>query len=103
MRRTSASRMGVVCLPYVSDGRNVTEPARRRRSYNSPVRREQTADTRQRILAAASRLLHEFPTWNWRELTVRAVAKRAGVSERTVYRYFLSERELRDAVLRQLE
>ena len=40
---------------------------------------------------------------NWRELTVRAVARRAGVSEKTVYRHFLSERELRDAVLRELE
>jgi AcrR family transcriptional regulator len=31
------------------------------------------------------------------------VAQRAGVNERTVYRYFASERELRDAVMRRLE
>jgi AcrR family transcriptional regulator len=31
------------------------------------------------------------------------VAERAGVTERTVYRYFPSERELRDAVLERLE
>jgi AcrR family transcriptional regulator len=36
-------------------------------------------------------------------LTVRAVAKRAGVNERTVYRYFGNERGLRDAVMRRLE
>jgi AcrR family transcriptional regulator len=48
-------------------------------------------------------LIHGFPIWNWRALTVRAVAQRAGVNERTVYRYFPSERELRDAVLVRLE
>ena len=32
-------------------------------------------------------------------LTVRAVAERAGVNERTVYRHFANERELRDAVM----
>src|SRR5205823_8214334 len=41
--------------------------------------------------------------WNWAALTVRAVAERAGVNERTVYRYFATERELRDAVLVRLE
>jgi len=34
---------------------------------------------------------------------VRAVAERAGVTERTVYRYFASERALRDAVMGKLE
>ncbi len=34
---------------------------------------------------------------------MRAVAERAGVNERTVYRYFPTERELRDAVLGKLE
>lgn len=54
-------------------------------------------------MAAGAELLHGFPIWNWRALTVRAVAERAGVNERTVYRYFPTERDLRDAVLRQLE
>ncbi len=36
-------------------------------------------------------------------MTVRSVAARAGVTERTVYRYFPGERELRDAVLARLE
>jgi len=83
--------------------RHVSPPSRIRRRYDSPLRRQQTADTRQRILAAAAKLIHRYPIWNWRELTVRAVARRAGVNERTVYRYFPSERRLRDAVLGQLE
>jgi AcrR family transcriptional regulator len=73
------------------------------RRYDSPLRRQRAAETRQRIISAGSELLHHVPIWNWRELTVRAVAKRAGVHERTVYRYFPSERDLRDAVLHRLE
>jgi AcrR family transcriptional regulator len=74
-----------------------------RRRYDSPVRRQRAAETRERIVVAGGELLHGFPVWNWRALTVRAVAERAGVNERTVYRYFASERELRDAVLQRLE
>ncbi len=40
---------------------------------------------------------------DWRSLTVRAVAERAGVNERTVYRHFGNERGLRDAVMHRLE
>jgi AcrR family transcriptional regulator len=36
-------------------------------------------------------------------LTIRAVAERAGVNERTVYRHFVNERGLRDAVMHRLE
>jgi AcrR family transcriptional regulator len=36
-------------------------------------------------------------------VTIRAVAERAGVNERTVYRHFANERALRDAVMRRLE
>ena len=57
-----------------------------RRRYDSPVRRQRAAETRERIVAAGAELLHGFPIWNWRALTVRAVAERAGVNERTVYR-----------------
>ena len=74
-----------------------------RRRYDSPVRRRQVAETRERILDAASALVHGFPTWDWHALTFRAVAERAGVSERTVYRHFTTERDLRDAVMRRLE
>ena len=44
-----------------------------------------------------------FTTWDWHELTFRAVAERAGVSERTVYRHFPTERHLHDAVMARLE
>lgn len=81
----------------------MTDTAPTRRRYDSPVRRQQAAETRERILAAGAELLHGFPTWNWAALTVRAAAERAGVNERTVYRYFATERELRDAVLERFE
>ena len=81
----------------------LNEPTRHRRRYDSPVRRQRAAETRERILIAGAELLHGFPIWNWGALTVRAVAARAGVNERTVYRYFSSERELRDAVMGRLE
>jgi AcrR family transcriptional regulator len=84
-------------------GNTLSEPTRPRRRYDSPVRRQRAAETRERILVAGAELLHGFPIWNWGALTVRAVAERAGVNERTVYRYFASERELRDAVMGTLE
>ncbi len=49
------------------------------RKHESPLRRQQTAETRERILVAGSELVHGFSSWDWRDLTVRAVAKRAGV------------------------
>jgi AcrR family transcriptional regulator len=86
----------------VSEGARDSTTSPRRR-YDSPLRRQQAAETRGRIVAAGAEILHGVPTWNWRALTIRAVAERAGVNERTVYRYFASERELRDAVLRRFE
>jgi AcrR family transcriptional regulator len=77
----------------------MSQPGRRRRRYDSPLRRERAAQTRERIIVAGADLLHGFPVWNWNALTVRAVARRARVNERTVYRHFANERDLRDAVL----
>jgi AcrR family transcriptional regulator len=73
-----------------------------RRRYESPVRRRQLAQTRERIVAAGSAVVHSLPTWDWGDLTFRAVAERAGVSERTVYRHFATERALHDAVMQRL-
>jgi AcrR family transcriptional regulator len=75
---------------------------RPRRPYNSPVRRQRAAETRERIITAGADLMHGFPVWKWSGLTVPAVARRAGVTERTVYRHFSGERDLRDAVLERL-
>jgi AcrR family transcriptional regulator len=77
----------------------MSKPTRTRRRYDSPLRRQQAAETRERIIAAGAALLHEYPVWNWDALTVRAVAKRARVNERTVYRHFANEGELREAVM----
>ena len=76
---------------------------RRRRRYDSPLRRQRSAATRERIVSAGAEILHGFPVWNWRGLTVRRVAERAGVTARTVYRHFATERELRTAVMARLE
>lgn len=46
--------------------------------------------------------MHGFPAWDWKNLTARAVGERAGISERTVQRYFPTGRNLRDAVLQRL-
>lgn len=77
-------------------------PPPRSRPYKSPRRRQQALATRDRIVGAGSELVHTLQSWDWRELTFRAVAQRAAVSERTVYRYFATERELHDAVMDRL-
>jgi len=79
------------------------EPVRTTRRYDSALRRQRADETRERIIEAGAELLHGFPVWNWRALTVRRVAERAEVTERTIYRHFASERGLRDAVLARLE
>lgn len=75
-------------------------PARRR--YDSPLRRQRAAETRERIVSAGAMLARSFKTWDWKELTFRAVAQSAGVSESSVYRHFANERELHDAVMQRL-
>lgn len=82
---------------------SVNNNAKARRCYDSPLRKAQTAETRTRILDAGSYLAHRLKKWEWSQLTAGAVAKCAKVSERTVYRYFATERELQEAILRRLE
>ncbi|MDX1886941.1 TetR/AcrR family transcriptional regulator [Mycolicibacterium sp. 120270] len=80
------------------------EPSRdNRRRYDNRGRAEKAAQTRERIIAAGSELVHAFESWNWRDLTFKTVAERAGVGERTVYRHFPTERHLHDAVMQRLE
>jgi len=81
----------------------VSEAVRPRRRYDGTLRRQQAGETCDRIVAAGSDLLRGSPIRDWRALTIRAVAERAGVNERTVYRHFLNEQRLRDAVMRRLE
>jgi AcrR family transcriptional regulator len=73
------------------------------RRYDNRARQEKAAQTRERIVAAGGDLVRGFETWNWRDVTFKAVAERAGVGERTVYRHFPTERHLHDAVMQRLE
>jgi AcrR family transcriptional regulator len=79
------------------------KPAPPRRRYDSTMRQKGAAQTRDRIVTAGCELLDGSPIRDWRGLTMRAVADRAGVNERTVYRHFTNERGLRDAVMHRLE
>lgn len=65
------------------------------RSYNSPRRREQAANTRLQILDAAREL---FERDGYAATTIAAVAKRAGVAEKTVYLAFETKPGLLRAV-----
>ena len=78
-------------------------PVRSGRPYDGTLRRERAAETREKIIDAGSELIHRTSVRDWKKLTVRAVAVRAGVNERTVYRHFGSERGLRDAVMHRNE
>jgi AcrR family transcriptional regulator len=73
------------------------------RPYDTTLRRERAAETRERIITAGAELIHRSAVRDWKKLTVRAVAERAGVNERTIYRYFGNERGLRDAVMHRNE
>jgi AcrR family transcriptional regulator len=75
---------------------------RSRRRYDSPVRRHRMDVTRERILDAGVDLARGLASWDWTAVTFRAVAEEARVGERTVYRHFPSERELRDAIMGRL-
>ena len=81
----------------------MTDEPRRRRRYDNSGRRRQAAETRARIVESGAELLQDTPIRDWQELTVRAVADRADVHERTVYRHFGTEQGLRDAVMARLE
>ena len=78
-------------------------PEATRRQYDSTLRQQRASETRDRIVAAGCELLGESSIRDWRGLTMRAVAERAGVNERTVYRHFTNERGLRDAVMHRME
>ena len=64
------------------------------RKYHSPLREQRAAETREKILEAALKLLGEGA----HKLTIPAVAKEAGVSVPTVYRHFGSKEELEEGL-----
>ena len=78
------------------------DAGRARRRYDSPLRQQRVTLTRERIVEAGVEIVRSLATWDWTALTFRAVAERAGVGERTVYRHFRTERDLHDAVMGRL-
>jgi AcrR family transcriptional regulator len=82
------------------DSRADSRPSRQ---YRSRVREQQTAQTRERIVRAGVAIVECLPAWDWSAMTFQAVAERAGVSKRTVFRHFATERELHDAVMQRFQ
>jgi AcrR family transcriptional regulator len=74
-----------------------------KRRYDNTLRRERANETRERIVAAGADLVRQSSIRDWHGVTISAVAERAGVNQRTVYRHFTNERGLRDAVMQRLE
>lgn len=62
-----------------------------KRAYRSPLRRQQGAATRDRILAACAELVARRTSL---DVSIPQLARAADVSEPTVYRYFPSKRDL---------
>lgn len=73
-----------------------------KRAYNSPLREQQSAETREKIITAGAELVHGYLAWDWKNLNSDAVAKHASVGKRTVQRYFPTEGVLRDAILQRI-
>ena len=84
------------------DASKSADKSRKKRRYRSVVRQQQSHQTREQIITSGVELAHEFPSWDWKNLTFRAVGERAGISERTVYRYFPTEQALKSAVIHRL-
>jgi AcrR family transcriptional regulator len=65
------------------------------RPYRSPLRAKAAGQTRERIVAAAGKLLRSAPA---SQFSLEAVAKEAGITRLTVYNQFGSRRALLEAV-----
>ena len=74
--------------------------AKRTRTYDSPRRREQARETRERIAAAARELFLEN---GWAATRMRDVAERAGVAEPTVYASYGSKAGLALALVDSMD
>ena len=62
------------------------------RAYNSPLREERSRETRDAILVALFDLMKEAGAPD--EIGMEAIAQRAGVQRRTIFRHFASKDEL---------
>lgn len=75
-------------------------PRKKKRAYSSPLRKEQAAVTRGRIVQAAVGVLAEHPS---AEMSNESVARAAGIAPRTVYRHFPARAALLDAVWEEID
>jgi AcrR family transcriptional regulator len=62
-----------------------------KRAYRSPLRQQQVAATRERILQTCAELVAQRTSL---DVSIPQLARAAGVSQPTVYRYFPTKREL---------
>jgi AcrR family transcriptional regulator len=74
----------------------VTSKVKRRRAYDSSLRKEQAQMTRERILQAARRLLIEG---TYSQVTMEDIAREARVAHPTVYAIFRTKLKLAQAVV----
>lgn len=73
---------------------------KQKRSYSSPLRQQQAATTRERIIAAALDVLTAHPA---AELSNESVGRAARIATRTVYRHFPTRTDLLDAVWEEID
>lgn len=78
----------------MNSAQTATQTAAEPRHYTSPLRERQTEQTREMILQA---LTDQLAAGGLQELNIPGLARRAGVSVRTVYRYFPDKEALLDA------
>ena len=69
-----------------------------RRRYHSPLREQRAKQTREAVLAAATRL---FTTQGWAATGMRDIAREAGTATETLYSYFPSKTALLQAVIKR--
>ena len=62
-----------------------------KRTYRSPLRQQQVAATRERILRTCAELVAQRTSL---DVSIPQLARAAGVSQPTVYRYFPTKRDL---------
>lgn len=79
------------------DDTGLDEPAARR--YSSPLRERQAQQTQELILDALTELLDQHRA---DEVTTHAIARTAGVSERTVYRHFPDRQALLEGLTERI-
>ena len=73
----AGGRHGLPRVPavHVREEPTLTELDRTPRRYDNTLRQQLAAETRERIIAAGSAILHRAPVRSWQGLTVRAVAE----------------------------